>query len=84
MEWLLLVGLVVVGVLLLIGMMALLRIERRPRRLPTWVPATGLLVAGVLFAISVVTGSWLNAALFAMNLLAFSLLLGASRRRPAP
>lgn len=81
MEWLLLVGLVVVGALLLVGMMTLLRTERGERRLRSWVPVLGLVVAGLLFALSILAGSWLNAGLFALNLLAFSMLLGVSRRR---
>lgn len=80
MEWMLLVGLVVVGALLLVGMMTMLRVEGRDRRLPSWVPVLGLAVAGFLFAVSIVVGSWLNAGLFALNLLAFSMLLGVSRR----
>lgn len=83
MEWLLLIGLVVVGALLLVGMMTMLRNDPRERRLPTWIPAIGLIVAGLLFALSILAGSWLNAALFALNMLAFSMLLGVSRRRPS-
>lgn len=80
MDWLLLVGLVVVGALLLVGMMGMLRTERREARLPSWLPVIGLVVAGLLFALSILAGSWLNAGLFALNLLAFSMLLGVSRR----
>lgn len=84
MDWALLVGLVVVGALLLVGIMTMLRFERGAQRLPSWVPIIGLAVAGLLFALSIVSGSWLNAILFALNLLAFSLLLGVSRRKPSP
>lgn len=80
MDWLFLLGLVLVGSLLLVGMMGMLRTERREPRLPSWLPIIGLVVAGLLFALSILAGSWLNAGLFALNLLAFSMLLGVSRR----
>ena len=80
MEWMLLVGLVVVGALLLVGVLTMLRSEPSQRRLPSWIPVVGLVVAGLLFAGSILAGSWLNAALFALNMLAFSMLLGVSRR----
>ena len=84
MEWLLLVGLIVVAVLLLFGLMGMLRSERRPRRLPTWLPVAGLVVAAALFVLSMLAGSWLNAVVFALNMLVFSMLLGVSRRRHSP
>jgi hypothetical protein len=81
MDWILLVGLVVAGALLLVAMTSLVRIGGGGPRLPVWVPVLGIAVAGILFALSVVTGSWLNAVLFALNLLTFSMLLGVSRTR---
>ena len=80
MDWILLIGLVVAGALLLVAMTSLLRIGGGGQRLPAWVPMLGLAVAGVLFAVSIVSGSWLNAVLFGLNLLTFSMLLGVSRR----
>lgn len=80
MDWILLVGLVVVGALLLVGMLTILRSEPGGRRLPSWIAVLGLVVAGLLFGVSIVAGSWLNAGLFALNMLAFSMLLGAGRR----
>jgi hypothetical protein len=81
MDWILLIGLVTAGVLLLVAMMVLLRFDRRPQRLPPWVPAIGMVVAGLLLALSIVSSSWLNAVVFGLNLLTFSMLLGFSRRR---
>jgi hypothetical protein len=80
MDWILLIGLVVAGALLVVAMTSLARIGGGGNRLPTWVPILGLGVAGTLFALSIVTGSWLNAVLFGLNLLTFSMLLGVSRR----
>jgi hypothetical protein len=80
MDWILLAGLITAGVLLLVAMMVLLRVDRRTRRLPAWIPSIGIVVAGSLFAVSIVSGSWLNAVLFGLNLLTFSMLLGVTRR----
>ncbi len=81
MDWILLIGLVVAGALLVVAMTSLARIGGGGNRLPAWVPILGLGVAGTLFALSVVTASWLNAILFGLNLLTFSMLLGVSRPR---
>ena len=80
MDWLLLAGIVVIGVLLLVAMLRTRR-EPRERGLPTWLPVTGLAVAAPLFALSVVSGAWTSAALFGLNLIVFSMLLGMSTRR---
>ena len=83
MEWLLLIGLVAASALLLLAMMTLLRFER-PRRIPTWIPVTGMLVTAALLAFAVLGGEWLTAVGLLLNLLVFSMLLGMSRRRQAP
>lgn len=84
MDWVLLIGLLVTGALLLVAMMGLLRFEGRPRRIPTWLPAAGLGVTGLLFALAILSASWLNVVLFGLNMLVFSMLLGVSRRPNSP
>ena len=84
MDWVFLIGLTVTGALLLVAMMGLLRFERRPRRIPTWLPAAGLAVTGLLFALAILSASWVNVALFGLNMLVFSMLLGVSRRPDSP
>ena len=80
MDWLLLAGLVLGGLIFVGVMMMLLRFERIPGRMPPWFTLGLMLVSAAFLVVSVVAGSWLNVLSFALNVLVWGMLFASARR----
>lgn len=85
MEWLLFVVLNVAALVIVAALMVWLRfrVEEAPR-LPPWIPALGMVLAGVLGAAALAAGVVLVAVASVLNMVVLAMLFWNARRLRTP